>query len=329
MPLTPTVLTLTCPGLSLGLISTGAAITRLDVADDLGRRNIVLGHEAAGSYRDVGGYLGAVIGRVGNRIDQGRFELDGAAYHVPPNDGPNALHGGPVGFDLREWTLEFATDEQATWALVSEDGDQGFPGELTVRVRYAVAPGLVSIDYVATTTAPTPVDLTNHSYLNLDGEASGDVLGHRLQVEADTYLPTRTDQIPTGELRPVEGTPFDLRDPTVLADALAGQDDQLAIKGGIDHHFAVRGDGMRRHATLVGASGRRLEVWSDRPGVQVYTGAHFDGSVVGTSGRAYGAAGGLALETQAPPDAINQDGFPSPVLRPGETFRSRTEWRLS
>lgn len=324
----PTALTLTTPGISLGLVSTGAAITRLDVADQYGRHNIVLGHRDATAYREVGGYQGAVIGRVGNRIDQGRFVLDGTAYQIPPTDGPNALHGGPEGFDLREWTLEFATDDQATWVLVSPDGDQGFPGEVTTRVSYAVTPGAVTIDYVASSTAPTPLNLTNHSYLNLDGEESGDVRQHRLTVDADSFLPTRADQIPTGEVRDVTGTPFDLREPTLLAGPIEADDDQVRIKGGIDHHFVVRGDGLRRHARLQGESGRWLEVWSDRPGVQVYTGAHFDSSIVGTSGVRYGPAAGVALETQGHPDAVNHPHFPDPVLRPGQTFRSRTRWQL-
>ncbi|WP_151526864.1 aldose epimerase family protein [Serinicoccus kebangsaanensis] len=320
--------TLCADGIRLTTISTGAAVAGLRLEDSEGGwTDVVLGHADRRSYRH-GGYLGAVIGRVGNRIDRGRFELDGATHQVSVDERGNALHGGVEGFDLREWELVDAAADHVTWGLVSPAGDQGFPGEVRVQVRYRLSPGEVRLDYSATTTAPTPLNLTHHAYFNLDGESSGTIREHRLQVEADTFIPTRPDQIPTGEVREVAGTAFDLRQPTPLAAPLSAADEQVRIAGGIDHHFVVRGEGMRRHATLVGGSGRRLEVWSDRPGVQVYTGDHFDGTITGISGSAYHREAGVALETQGPPDAINQPGFPSPVLRPGETFRSWTVWRV-
>ncbi|WP_010146751.1 aldose epimerase family protein [Serinicoccus profundi] len=326
MTTAPRTLTLENDVLRLELVSTGAAVARLEVHG----ANVALGHPGATAYREVGGYLGAVIGRVGNRIDQGRFTLDGTTHQIPANNGPNALHGGPDGFDARDWTLADAGPEHATWTLVSPDGDQGFPGEVEVSLTYTLSGGRVTLDYAATTTAPTPLNLTHHGYVNLDGEDAGEVTGHVLSVDADAFLPTRPDQIPTGEIRPVEGTAFDLREPVELSTLLPPpQDEQAQIAGGIDHHFVVRGEGLRRHARLVGASGLALEVWSDRPGVQVYTGAQFDGGIVGTSGRPYGPYAGVALETQGYPDAVNHAHFPSVILRPGERFASTTQWRFS
>ncbi|WP_130011736.1 aldose epimerase family protein [Serinicoccus sediminis] len=332
MPEQPTSLTLTAPGIQVGLLSTGAAVTRVELTDAHGEGpvDVVLGHRDLAAYQEVRDFHGATIGRVANRIDGGRFQLGDEQVEVPLDpDEPHALHGGPDGFDQREWTLVEATEDRAAWSLTSPDGDQGFPGEVEVEVRYAVAPGLLTVEHRATTSAPTVVSLTNHSYWNLDGEGSGDVLGHTLQVDADTYLPLRADQIPTGELRDVTGTPFDLRRPVALGDAMAEDDEQLTIGQGFDHHLVVSGDGLRRHAVLVGRSGRRLEVWSDRPGVQVYAGAHFDGTVTGPRGVAYRPRAGVALETQAHPDAVNHPRFPSVVLLPGQTYTSTTQWRFS
>lgn len=331
----PTTVTLTAGDLQVDLVSTGAAVTRLLVGGESGDGpgqgvNVVLGHQHLSSYREVGGYLGTVVGRCANRIDGGRLPLGGTTHQLVRNDRGNTLHGGADGLDRREWRLEGATGTEATWSLTSPDGDQGFPGTLQVRVRYAVAPGVVSIDYTATTDAPTPVNLTNHAFFALDGEGAGDTGGHLLGVDADAYLPTREDQIPTGEVRDVEGTPFDLREAEQVSTVLAEDDDeQVRIAGGIDHHYVVPGEGLRRHATLVGRSGRRLEVWSDQRGIQVYTGAHFDGTLRGTSGAAYQRGAGIALETQGFPDAVNHESFPSVLLRPGQTYRSRTEWHLT
>ncbi|WP_298750234.1 aldose epimerase family protein [uncultured Serinicoccus sp.] len=328
----PTTVTLTASGIRVDLLSTGAAIARVELTDGHGDGpvDVVLGHADLADYGRVRDFQGATIGRVANRIDGGRFRLGDRAVEVPLDpDEPHALHGGPEGFDRREWALVEATDDRATWSLTSPDGDQGFPGEVEVEVRYAVTPGRLTVEHRATTSAPTPVSLTNHSYWNLDGEGAGEILDHTLQVDADTYLPVRPDQIPTGEVRDVAGSPFDLRRPVVLGEALAADDAQLRIGQGFDHHLVVPGEGLRRHAVLVGGSGRRMEVWSDRPGLQVYAGAHFDGTVTGPRGVAYGPRAGIALETQAFPDAVNQPRFPSVVLHPGQTYASTTEWRFS
>jgi aldose 1-epimerase len=275
-----------------------------------------------------GGYLGATIGRFGNRLTAARFTLDRVEHRVSANEGANALHGGLEGFDRRDWTVEDRGPSHVRLGLHSPDGDQGFPGALDVSVTYRVEPGLVRLDYSATSDADTVVNLTNHSYFNLDGEASGPIDAHELRLSADAFTPTDAELLPTGEVRDVSGSAFDLRRLTRLGDALAADDEQLTFGQGLDHNFVVRGTGLRHVATLRGASGRTLEVESDQPGVQVYTGAHFDGTVIGTSGSAYGPRAGIALETQGFPDAPNKPGFPSALLRAGDVLASKTTWRF-
>jgi aldose 1-epimerase len=325
----PRLIELRSTGLSVELLSTGAAVHRLLVERPTGRpTNVVLGHRDVHDYAAVGGYYGAIVGRVANRIDTGRFSLDGVDHHVPTNDRGNALHGGPEGYDRREWEVEQVGPDAATLSLTSPDGDQGFPGELQVLVSYTVAPGEVTIDYRATTSGTTVVNPTNHAYFNLDGEGSGTIDDHLLEVNADAVTPLRPDGVPTGAVAPVDGTPFDLRRPRRVGDVLAEPSEQLALAGGLDHNFVLTGSGLRTAARLTGASGLELEVLTDRPGVQVYSGAYFDGSVTGPSGVAYSERAGIALETQGFPDAPNQPQFPSVVLGAGETFSSRTVWRF-
>ncbi len=325
----PRRLELRTTDLTLDLLSTGAAVHRLLVSGPGGTEtNVVLGHRDPDAYASVGGYFGVVVGRVANRIDRGRFSLDGVDHEVPTNDRGNALHGGPDGYDRREWAVESVGPDAATLSLTSPDGDQGFPGDLLVEVTYTVAPGEVSIDYRATATRTTVVNLTNHAYFNLDGEGRGTIEDHVLSVDADAVTPLRPDGVPTGEIASVDGTPFDLRSPRRLGDVLAQPSEQLALAGGLDHNFVLSGTGLRRAARLTGRSGIGLEVVTDRPGVQVYSGAYFDGSVTGPSGAPYPQRAGIALETQGFPDAPNQPGFPSVVLPAGETFVSRTVWRL-
>lgn len=316
------------PAIELELLSTGASVRRLVIHDAAGATDVVLGHADPARYRD-GGYLGAIVGRVANRLDGGRLPVAGTEYRLPINDGPNSLHGGPDGYDLREWEIAESTHEKVTFRLVSPDGDQGYPGDVDLEVSYRVAPGRVTIDYRASAAAPTMLNVTNHAYFNLDGEASGSIAEHELTVDAESFTPTRADQIPTGEIRAVADTPYDFRRSAPVGPALTGTDEQVVVAGGIDHNFIVSGNGFRRAAHLVGAGGRQLEVWSDLPGVQVYTGVHFDGTLTGLSGAAYERHAGIALETQGFPDAPNQPGFPSIELAPGSDFVSRTEWRLT
>lgn len=315
--------------LALEVLTSGASVRRLVVEAGGGPPvDVVLGHADPATYVGGGGYLGATVGRFTNRLAGGVAEVGGEVVRVPLNDGPNALHGGPDGFDAREWEVLDDGPAHVELGLTSPDGDQGLPGEVTARVRYTVADGEVSISHEATTTRPTLLGLTNHAYFHLDGEGSGDVLDHRLEVAASAYTPVRADLVPTGEIAPVAGTPFDLRRARRLGEVLAEPSEQLVHAGGLDHNLVLDGDGMRRAARLTGSSGRWLEVHTDRPGLQVYTGAHFDGSIVGIGGRPYGRSAGVALETQGFPDAPHHPGFPSGVLNPGEVFSSRTTWRL-
>ncbi len=321
-------LDLTAPGLRLELVPAGAAVRRLVLETREGPVDLALGHAEPQGYASGGTYLGATIGRFANRIDRGRFTLDGTSHQLATNQGGNTLHGGPSGFDAYEWGVADAGADHVTFTLTSPDGDQGFPGALEVEVTFSVAADEVTIGYRARTDAPTVVNLTNHTYFMLDGAGSGTIDDHVLEVAAGAFLPVREDSVPTGELRPVEGTPFDLRGPRRLGEALAHDDEQLRRGDGIDHNYVLDGTGLRRAARLVGASGRWLEVHTDQPGLQVYTGGHLDGSVTGLHGGTYGPRAGVALETQGFPDAPNHPEFPSTVLRPGEAYTTRTVWRL-
>lgn len=326
--------TLDAGGPVLRVLELGATVDSLVVADRDGRpRDIVLSPPSLEDRLANGAYLGSTVGRYANRIAGGSFELDGRRHRVPPNEGPHALHGGPDGFDRRVWrtvsTADSAMTSSVCLELVSPDGDQGFPGELTVEVTFAVDDRSVTIDYLARTTAPTVVNLTNHSYVNLDGPASETIDEHLLSVEADVYTPVGPDLIPLGPSRAVACSAFDLTTATRIGDRVRMPDEQVLLAHGIDHHFDVRGTGMRRHATVLSAeSGIELTVRSDQPGIQVYTGNFLDGTLVGRHGRTYRQGAGIALETQHAPDSPNRPELPSTVLRPGETHTSRTVWEL-
>ncbi|HSF98875.1 MAG TPA: galactose-1-epimerase [Ornithinibacter sp.] len=330
----PGSITLRASGVELEVLTVGAAVRRLRVGPTADAVDVVLGHADLQTYRFEGGYLGAVIGRVANRLSGGRFVIDGETFSVATNEGGNTLHGGFEGFDRMPWRVDERTDTHVRLTLTSPDGDGGFPGRIDVSVTYSVAPGEVRIDYSATADRPTPFTVTNHSYVNLDGEGSGPVDDHELEVPASGFTPVDAALLPTGEVRPVSGTPFDLRAPRRIGDVLAADDEQLRHGKGLDHNFVLDGprdDHTRLHlaARLRGASGRVLEVLTDQPGLQVYTGAHFDDTAVGLSGRTYGPRAGIALETQGFPDAPNHPTFPDATLRPGTPFTSTTIWRLS
>jgi len=319
-------------GIAVDVLDLGATVHRVLVPDATGvTRNVVLGHGDPAAYLASSSYLGCVVGRYANRIADGRFTLDGVEYELTTNDGANTLHGGVDGYDKRLWTVHEAEPTRLVLGLVSPDGDQGFPGELSVTVTYSVAPGELQVGYAATTSAPTVVNLTNHGYLNLEGEGAWSVDRHLLRVDADHYVPTTADSLPLpGGIAPVDGTALDLREPRVLGEQLRLADDQLLLAGGIDHSLVVRGSGLREHAVLSAPeSGITMTLLSDQPSVQVYTGNYLDGRVVGTSGRAYRQGAGIALETQHLPDSPHHGEFPSTVLRPGETFTSTTRWRFT
>jgi aldose 1-epimerase len=327
--------------LRVQVIEFGAVVTAIECPDRDGRSaNVVLGLSDLKGYETVSPSFGAVVGRYANRIAGGRFTLDGTEYELPTNEGPNTLHGGPGNFGLRLWRTEEADATSLALGRRSPTGEEGFPGNLDVRVRYSLpADGVLRLEYRAMTDRPTVVNLTNHSYFNLAGEGSGDVMGHLVQLEADGVLATDATQVPTGDVRPVAGTPFDFRAPRALGERIRTGDPQIVIGKGYDHAFVLRrggggggggGGGLRLAATCVEpGSGRRLEVWTDRPSLQLYTANNLDGRLVGPSGRTYRPGDAVCFETQGYPNAPNTPSFPSTVLRPGEAFETATEFRFS
>ncbi|MER7727457.1 aldose epimerase family protein [Streptomyces sp. NPDC096323] len=317
----------------------GARLHSLLLPDRRGHfADVVLGARDAAQVRGPAGYFGATVGRYANRIAGGRIAVDGAVHQLAAQSTGHTLHGGPDGFDQRLWRCEPFHSADRTGVhlhLHSPDGDQGFPGALNVRVTYTLdRDGDLTLDYHAVSDAPTVVNLTNHAYWNLEGEGRGNVLAHQLQVDASLYTPVDAELIPRGEHRSVGDSPFDLRSPRRLSDVLTHPDPQLAVAGGgFDHNWVLDGgwpELPRRAAVLYAPdSGRRLEVHTTEPGIQVYTGNGFSGEVTGKSGRAYGAYAGVALETQHFPDSPNRADFPSVRLRPGTAYRSTTILRFS
>lgn len=318
------------PGPVVEVLSLGAAVHRLEVAGGDGvRRNVVLGHPDVEERLAATYYLGATIGRYANRIAEGRFPLGGRVVEVGTNDRGNSLHGGPEGFDTHLWEVVEHSAEEVVLVTASPDGDQGFPGRVEARVSYRVEGGTVTVTMEATTDATTVVNLTNHSYFHLGGEGSGTVDDHVLVLEADLYTPVDDTGIPLGEHAPVAGTPFDFRAPARVGGAVRTQHPQLAASQGIDHNYVVRGEGLRRAAVLsCPATATSVELWSDQPGLQLYTGNFLDGSRRGTSGGTYRRGDGIALEPQLFPDSPNRPAWPSAVLEPGERYRSVMQWRF-
>ncbi|MFC8448765.1 aldose epimerase family protein [Kitasatospora sp. NPDC057223] len=323
-------------GVSAEILTYGGILHRLSVPDAAGHsRSVVLSLPDAAAYAAPGPYFGALVGRFANRIADGRFSIDGQSHQVPANDQGHTLHGGPEGFDSRHWLAEPAEDRAALrLTLLSPDGDMGFPGALSVSVRYALdEAGTLSVAFEAVTDRPTVVNLTNHAYFNLGGAGSGDVLGHLVEVDAAHYLPVAPDAIPFGPLQAVAGTPFDLTRARQVGEAIAAEDQQLKNAGGFDHCWVLRPaaePGALRPAARLSdpASGRVLQVWTTEPGVQVYTANRLDGTLADADGHRHPRHGGICLETQHLPDSPNRPEYPSTVLRPGERFTSRTEFRF-
>jgi len=328
-------------GLVAEVTDFGGIIVRLLVPDRAGRAaDVVLGVDSAGEFEAKAAGFNSVIGRYANRIAGGRFTLDGKTYQLETNSSsggvPVHIHGGRQGFNRRLWTATPTAREglpAVRLSLTSPDGDQGYPGNLQVEVLYSVtADGALRLDYTATTDRPTPLNLTNHAYFNLKGEGEGDILDHELTLRAPRYTPVTPALIPTGELAPVAGTPFDFTRPRLIGERIAADHPQMAIGRGYDHNFVLdhRGDAPGLAALVhEPASGRVLEVLTTEPGVQLFTANHFAGRLAGKSGRAYPRYGGFCLETQHYPDSPNQAAFPSTILRPGQTFRSTTLFRFS
>jgi len=329
-------------GVTMEVTNYGGIITSLRVPGRAGtREDVVLGFDSLSaytseSYRAANPYFGALIGRYGNRIAGGTFTIDGRTYTLETNNGPNHLHGGEEGFDQVVWDAEsFRKGDRVGVVLrhTSPDGHGGYPGRLDVRVTYTLTPDdALAIDYHATTTKATPVNLTQHSYFNLDGDGDGSILDHDLTIDADRFTPVDSTLIPTGELRPVAGTPFDFREPTPIGARIDADNRQLEYGGGYDHNFVIAdqaSDTLRLAARLYEPdTGRLLTVRTTEPGVQFYSGNFLDGSLAG-DGEAYDRREGLALETQHFPDSPNQPDFPSTILRPGEEYTTRTVYQFS
>lgn len=321
-------------GVEARITTYGGIVVSLRVPDRTGTpADVVLGFDSVEGYQaNPGPFFGALIGRYANRIGHARFALGGVEYKVDKNDGDNTLHGGARGFDKRVWTARPLPDGGLELTYLSKDGEEGFPGNLTATVTYHLTDSNeLKIDYRATTDKLTVVNLTNHSYFNLKGEGSGDILGHLLTLDADRFTPVDAGLIPTGELRAVAGTPFDFRQPAAIGARIGQSDEQLKLGRGYDHNWVVNrtGTGLTRAARVEEpGSGRVLEVLTTEPGIQFYTGNFLDGTIHGKGGRVYGHRTGFALETQHFPDSPNKLKFPSTELKPGQTYRSTTVFRF-
>jgi aldose 1-epimerase len=326
-------------GFEARIIGYGAALQSVLVPDRAGRlADVVLGRDDLDGYLAVRRFLGATVGRYANRIANGRFELDGEHFRLPTNDGVNALHGGLNGFDRKPWTIVALGEKPApfvTLSYVSADGEEGYPGRLTTEITYSISGGMeLSIAYSAVTDRPTVVNLTNHSFFNLAGvNAGSDILDHRLAIAADDYLPVTPDGIPLSAPAKVEATPFDFRQMHRVGARLRNADEQLRIRQGYDHNFCLRGGAVREPRLAARledpSSGRAMELWTDQPGVQFYSGNFLDGSVIGKYGRPHRQFDALCLEPQRYPDTPNRPDYPSARLDPGQTYRHTSRYRFS
>lgn len=317
-------------GLVAKVMTWGATLTELCVPDRSGAiANVVLGFNNFAQYEAGHPFFGSTAGRVANRIAGGRFILDGAEHRLAINNGPNSLHGGNVGFDKVLWSAnpkQTADGPALELAYLSPDGEEGYPGNLSVRVTYTLTDAdELRIDYLATTDKRTPVNLTNHTYFNFAGPGAGDALGHVLAINADHYTPVDATLIPTGAIAPVAGTPLDFRTPTPIGA-------RIAQAGGYDHNFVLNkprlGELTLAAAVFEPTSGRRMEVFSTEPGVQLYTGNFLDGKLRGPAG-VYNKHGGFCLELQHFPDSVHHPNFPSVILDPGREYRQTTTHRFS
>jgi aldose 1-epimerase len=324
-------------GMEVAISNYGATIVSLKVPDRAGRtQDVVLGYSNLDGYLSENNqYLGATIGRYANRIARGRFTLNGKRCQVPINDGPNSLHGGAKGFDKRVWSVERSTQQpqrQLKLHYLSADGEEGFPGNLSVNVSFVLSDqNELKIDYTATTDQDTVLNLTNHAYFNLAGEGSGDILQHELMLHASSFTPVDQTLIPTGELQSVADTPFDFKRSMAIGARIEENAEQLRLARGYDHNFVLDGGGTLTLAARVTepSSGRILEVLTTEPGIQFYSGNFLDGTAIGKAGKAYSFRSGFSLETQHFPDSPNRPTFPSTVLRKDQRFRSTTIYRFS
>jgi aldose 1-epimerase len=326
-----TEFTLSNPGgISTSILTFGGIIRTLIVNDRAGNpADVVLGFDSLQSYEERHPYFGTITGRVANRIARGRFTLDEKTYSLATNNGPNHLHGGVDGFDRKVWNAMISSSSDAVHlklSYVSPNGEEGYPGELSTTVTYTLTSrDELMIDYEATTTKPTPINLTNHAYFNLAGHNSGDILKHELMIDAAHIVPVDETSIPLGPLAAVANTPFDFRAPHPIGERIS----QVGI--GYDHNYVLADTPRELHLAARSIdlkSGRYLEVLTTEPGVQLYTGNYLDGTLAGKGGASYEKHAGFCLETQHFPDSVNQSAYPSTILRPGDTFRSTTVMRF-
>lgn len=311
----------------------GARVVSLHVPDQNGKLvDVVLGYNDLSAYRKPGeGFYGAVVGRYGNRIAKGQFELNGQSYQLEVNNGPNSLHGGTSGFFSKVWEVKHETDSSLELQYISPDGDAGYPGKLVATVTYTVtAANGLEIAYHATTDKATVVNLTNHAYFNLSGEGDSTILDHLLTIRADAYTPVDETLIPTGEIAPVGGTPFDFRQPTAIGARIDTADGQLLLGGGYDHNFVLKKDpGLQLVATVESPkTGVVMDVLTEEPGLQFYSGNFMDNVQQAKGGKVYGYRSAFCLETQHFPDAPNHPDFPSTVLEPGAEYTTKTVYQF-
>ncbi len=323
-------------GMEVRTMNYGGIILSIRVPDRKGElADVVLGHDTMEGYIPNPPYLGAIVGRYANRIANGTFTLDGKTYTLPKNDGPNTLHGGTTRtFDKVVWDAEILKGKTAiAYSFLSKDGEEGFPGNLKVKVTYTLTDSNeLILDYEAMTDKATPINVSQHSYFDLAGQGTGDILSHEIMINADRFTPVDKNLIPTGELRPVKGTPFDFTTSTKIGSRIDENYDQLVLGHGYDHNFVInrKGAGLTLAARVYEpTSGRVLEVSTTQPGVQFYTGNFLDGTVTGKENRVYKHRYGFCLETQHFPDSPNHPDFPNTILKPGAMFHEKTVFKFS
>lgn len=320
-------------GTSVEIMDLGGVIVSLRTADATGNiTDITTGFNHPQQYLSGSGYMGAIVGRYANRIANGRFSLDGKQYSLAKNNGDNAIHGGLIGFDKKFWhtvTESKSSEASLNLTLVSKDGEEGYPGNLTAKVTYTLNDrDQLVIDYSATTDKVTVINLTQHAYFNLNGHGTGSVLDHEIMINADQYTPIDNESIPTGELASVEGTPLDFRTAKPIGVDINSNHEQIRLGSGFDHNFiishVVEGELTLAASVLSPSTGRTLSVYTDQPGMQFYTGNFLNGTLKGKDGAVYAQRNAFCLETQHYPDSPNKPNFPSTILRPGEQYATRT-----
>lgn len=323
-------------GMQVAITNYGGRIVSLTVPDRNGHMaDVVLGFDDLDQYLAPNPYFGAIVGRYANRIGGAKFTLDGKEYHLAANDGPNSLHGGLKGFDKQVWKAKEVPGQHPALELtyLSKDGEEGYPGDLSVKVVYTLmGDNALRIDYSATTDKDTVLNLTNHSYFNLAGQGNGDILKQEIMINADSFTPIDATLIPTGEIRKVEGTPLDFRKLTPIGERIDADDEQMKYGKGYDFNYVLNrtGPGLTLAARAIDpGSGRVLEVLTTQPGIQFYSGNFLDGTIHGRDGKVYGRRSAFCLETQHFPDSPNKPSFPSTELKPGQTYHEVTEFKFS